>query len=84
LGSDSKGGTMSTKYQSPETTPTLKWTRQERGLWVARHANGTVYVERTRDGWAYGTVSETGEREMHGDTTRPIGRNQVLAERLVV
>lgn len=56
-----------------------------RGIgWAAtdQTSQTTVYVERTRGGWSYG-VLVFGVRNMEDETTRPIGRAQVLAERLL-
>lgn len=68
-----------TGYVNEAVTPKLSWKCVHRGY----HSTGTVYVSRTRYGWAYGVVVADDEIIEHGQTTRPIGRAKVLAEALV-
>jgi hypothetical protein len=65
---------------------TTQWQLVRRGLWIGRSDGGTVYVSRTRDGWEYGTVAPSapgtrGDLIAHDETTRPIQRAKLLAER---
>lgn len=62
-----------------ETAQTPKWKNEQRGFWTF---DGRLYLSRTRDGWEYGTI-EDGILYRHDETTRPIARAKVLAERLV-
>jgi hypothetical protein len=60
------------------STSTTEWKRQGRGQYLT--TDGRLYISRTRDGWEYGTV-EDGIRYRLDESTRPLQRVKVLAER---
>lgn len=63
-------------------TSRVVWQIVRRGLHLGR-VDGTLvaYVSRTRYGWAYGRVNARGDYVEADETTRPIARAKVLAER---